>query len=63
MERVTHLVEAAKQFQNMPFILTFVLRLFVSGKKEADLEDDTCITGDNVPVSLLENIGRAIWKK
>ncbi|GEM_PF-4889539 len=56
MNRIDHVIEVARSSHQIPLLLSFLVGLFVT-KREC-LIDEEEITGDNVPATLMERIGR-----
>jgi hypothetical protein len=54
MERINHLIEVASQSHHMPWVLAFLVGLFVIKKDEGAHAREAEAFGDNIPTSLLD---------
>ncbi len=58
MDRMNQIIEVTRQSHHLPFLLSFLVGICVI-RKPLDLFDDGSeITGDNVPTTLMDSVGR-----
>ena len=56
MKNISHLISIVEQSRHMPALLSLVLGLTVIRKKSSIFFSDGEITGDNIPITLMESI-------
>lgn len=58
MFRVSHIVEMAKQSQQMPALLSLLIGMFLLHKESYLFSNEDNSIGDNIPLTLVDSLKR-----
>ena len=58
MFRVNHIVEIAKQSQQMPAVLSLLIGMFLLHKESYLFSDEDNSIGDNIPLVLVDKLNK-----